>query len=397
MKKLLCLLLALMLVFACLAGCSGDTDEGDANNDSNSPSSDGDTIKVGLLAPLTGDVAEYGIAVANGVRMYTEELNANGGINGKTIELVEYDEEGDEARAVTGYNYLMDEGVVAIIGDVTTGPTVAVVAESQADGIPMITASATAMNVTYDEETDTLYENMFRSCFIDPFQGEKMASFAVEIVGAETAAVLYNNGSDYSMGCAESFVEMAGELGLEIVANESYANEAVDFQGQLTNIAAENPDVLFVPDYYNTIALVAQQAASAGVNATMLGVDGWDTVLNVVTDPALIEGAYYCAGYSTQNTSEAVQNFLSAYQEKYDSVPNMFAAQGYDAAMIMYDAIAKADADGSLDNETIIGYLKATDMDCVTGHVTYDEYNNPEKTASIINIVNGEAEYWGNY
>ena len=163
-----------------------------------------DTIKVGVLAPLTGAVAQYGNAVNNGVMMYFEELNANGGINGKQVELVTYDEEGDPVKAVTGYNYLMDQGVVAIVGDVTTGPTKAVVAESQADLTPMITASATAEDVTCQLNEDgsvaMVYENMFRSCFIDPFQGSKMAAFAKEQLSAKTAAGRYHRNS-HSVKC----------------------------------------------------------------------------------------------------------------------------------------------------------------------------------------------------
>ena len=295
----------------------------------------------------------------------------------------------------------MDQGVTAIIGDVTTAPTVAVVVESQADQMPMITASATADAVTVAED-GTVYENMFRSCFIDPFQGNKMASFASEKLGATTAAVLYNTGSDYSIGCAEAFQEQAAAVGMEIVAVESYADGATEFQSQLTNIAAKTPDVLFIPDYYSVIALVAQQANAAGVTATMLGSDGWDSVLDVVTDASLLEGSYYCSGYSTQDTSEAVQTFVSAYQEKYDASPNMFAAQGYDAAMIMCAALAKAEEQGLTAGTAeymaaVIDALNATDMECVTGHVTYDEFNNPEKTAAIINITGGAAEFWGKY
>ena len=365
-----------------------------------------DTIKVGVLAPLTGGVAEYGNAVNNGVMLYVEELNAQGGINGKQIELVTYDEEGDSVKAVTGYNYLMDQEVVAIIGDVTTGPTKAVVTESQADGTPMITASATAEDVTCQLDADgavvAVYDNMFRSCFIDPFQGSKMASFAKDQLGAKTAAVLYNLGSDYSAGCAAFFQKTAAEQGLEVVAEESYADGAVDFQSQLTNIAAKSPDVLFIPDYYSVVALVAQQAYAAGVKATMLGADGWDSVLGVVTDPGLLEGAYYCSGYSKDDTREAVQAFVTNYQAKYGAAPNMFAAQGYDAAMILCAAIEKAEASGAKAGsdayrEAIIAAMKATDMDCVTGHVTYNEYNNPEKSAAIITIENGAAKFWGNY
>ena len=365
-----------------------------------------DTIKVGVLAPLTGAVAQYGNAVNNGVQMYFEELNANGGINGKQVELVVYDEEGDPVKAVTGYNYLMDQEVVAIVGDVTTAPTKAVVAESQADGTPMITASATAEDVTCQLNADgsvaAVYENMFRSCFIDPFQGSKMAAFAKDQLSAKTAAVLYNMGSDYSVGCAKAFQDTAAAQGLEVVAVESYADGAVDFQSQLTNIAAKTPDVLFVPDYYSVIALVAQQAQSAGVKATMLGADGWDSVLGVVTDPTLLEGAYYCSGYSTEDTRPEVQTFVANYKAKYNADPDMFAAQGYDAAMILAAAIEKAEASGAKAGsdeyrQAILDAMKATDMDCVTGHVTFNEYNNPEKTAAIIKIEGSAAKYWGNY
>lgn len=411
MKKFVTIAVALMMALALLAGCAapaGDSNAPAAPAEPSAPSGGtdapaaGGSIKIGLLAPLTGAVAEYGQAVANGVRMYTEELNAAGGVNGKQIELVEYDEEGDSAKAVTGYNSLVDQGVTAIIGDVTTAPTVAVVVESQADNMPMITASATAAAVTVNPDTGAVYSNMFRSCFIDPFQGSKMASFASEKLSAKTAAILYNTGSDYSIGLSESFQETAKTLGLEIVAIESFADGATEFQSPLTNIAAKAPDVLFVPDYYSVVALVAQQANAAGVTATMLGADGWDSVLEVVTDAALLEGSYYCSGYSTQDTSEAVQTFVKNYQAKYNASPNMFAAQGYDAAMIMFAALAKAEEQGLAAGSdeykaAVIAAMKATDMDCVTGHVTYDEFNNPEKTAAIINIKGGEAAFWGKY
>ena len=366
----------------------------------------GNTLKVGVLAPLTGDVAEYGNAVNNGLCLYVEELNARGGVNGKKIELITYDEEGDSVKAVTGYNSLVDQGVVAILGDVTTGPTIAVVTASQEDGMPMITASATAKAVTCELNADgsvaKVYENMFRSCFIDPFQGNKMAAFALEQLNAKTAAVLYNVGSDYSAGCAASFQETAQEKGLEIVAVESYANGAVDFQSQLTNIAVKAPDVVFVPDYYPVVALMAQQAYAAGLKATMLGADGWDSVMDVVSDPALLEGSYYCAGYSVEDTREEVQTFVKNYQAKYNATPTMFAAQGYDAAMILCAALEKAEASGAKAGtdeyrQAIIAAMKATDMNCVTGHVVYDEYNNPEKSAAIITIENGATKFWGTY
>ena len=393
--KVVAVLLAVVFVMSFVA-CSGGDKKAEASA----------TLKVGALAPLTGGVAEYGNAVNNGLTLYVEELNAKGGVNGKQIQLVTYDEEGDPVKAVTGYNSLVDQGVVAIIGDVTTAPTVAVVVESQADGMPMITASATAETVTCQLNADgsvaKVYENMFRSCFIDPFQGNKMAAFAVDELKAKTAAVLYNVGSDYSAGCAAAFQETAQEKGLELLAVESYADGAVDFQSQLTNIAAKAPDVLFVPDYYSVVALVAQQAYAAGSKATMLGSDGWDTVMDVVTDPALLEGAYYCSGYSTEDTRAEVQTFVKNYEAKFNASPNMFAAQAYDAAMILCAALEKAEASGAKAGsdeyrQAVIAAMKATDMGCVTGHVTYDEYNNPQKSAAIIYIEGGAAKFWGSY
>ena len=410
MKKTLALVLALVLCLGLLAACSGNKGGGTAptaapapGGATEAPTANTAPIKIGYLGPLTGGVAQYGIAVQNGVKLYVDQLNAAGGINGRQIDLVSYDEEGDATKAITGYNSLLDSGVVAIVGDVTTGPCTAVVAEAYPDGTPMITASATATSITYNADTNTVYTNMFRSCFIDPFQGETMARFAVDILKAKTAAVLYDNGDTYSTGVYEYFVSKANELGLELVAEESYATGAVDFSGQLTNIAAKNPDVLFLPIYYNDVALVASQAADAGLKATMLGVDGWSSVLDAVTDTALVEGAYYCSGYSAADTGALVQKFLSDYAAAYNgATPNMFDAQGYDAAWILCDAIAKAEASGKTYGSDeykaeIIAAMKATDSDYVTGHVSYDDHNDPQKTAAIINIVGGEEKFWGSY
>ena len=396
--RVLSLALAAVMTVSLFAGCNGSSGSGTAGSSG--------SIKVGLLAPATGEVAEYGIAVSNGVQLYISEINAKGGVNGKQIELVTYDEEGNEAKALTGYSSLVDQGVTAIIGDVTTAPTAAVVVESQQDNMPMITASATAEKITCKLDDNgnvvSVYKNMFRSCFIDPFQGEKMASFASEKLSAKTAAVLYNSGSDYSVGLYKAFVAKAKELGLEVVAEESYGKDAVDFQAQLTNIASKKPDVLFVPDYYKVLANVAPQAKSAGVTATLLGGDGWASIMDVIQDPSVLQGSYFCSGYSTQDTSEAVQTFLKNYKAKYNDEPNMFAAQAYDAAAILCAALAKAEeanltAGSDEYKQAVIDAMKATDMDCVTGHITFDDYNNPQKTAVIINIADGEAKFLGNY
>ena len=389
MKKVLCMVMALAMVVA-LSAVGGSA-------------SAADTIKIGWLGPLTGGVAQYGEAVKSGVDLYIEQLNAAGGINGKQVELVAYDEEGDAAKAIAGYSSLMDAGVVAIVGSVTTAPTIAVVSEAFYDNTPMITASATAIGVTYNEESDQVYSNMFRSCFIDSFQGVTMAGFAQEVLGASTAAVLYDNGDTYSTGVYEYFAKQCEEIGLNVVAVESYASGSVDFSGQLTNIAAANPDVLFLPVYYNDVALIAAQAADAGITATMLGVDGWSSVLDSVSDPALVDGAYYCSGYSVEDTRDLVVNFLADYSAKYDgAVSNMFGAQGYDAAWILCNAIAAAEESGlkpgsDAYSQAVIEAMAATDQEFVTGHVSFDEHNDPQKTAAIIQITDGAESFWGNY
>ncbi|MCL2122272.1 MAG: ABC transporter substrate-binding protein [Clostridiales bacterium] len=405
-QKKITIALATLLCLALLSACGGGGSTGGGNNstppagstpESNAP------IKVGILAPLTGDVAEYGIAVRNGAQLYIDQRNAAGGVNGKQIEVIQYDEEGLPTNALTGYNYLVDQGVTAIIGDVTTNPTLAVVPEAFADNMPMITASATAAAVTFDDTTgELLYPNMFRSCFIDPFQGEKMADFASANLDAKTAAVIFNTGIDYSIGLKDAFVKKAGEIGLEIVSQEGYADGAVDFQSQLTNIAARKPDVLFTPDYYNTVALISQQARNAGVTAAMLGGDGWATVLDVMNNPAPIDGSYYCSGYSVEDASPAVQDFLKAYMDEHGSIPNMFAAQGFDAAMVLVTALEIAETSGHATGSdeyrsAVIDAMRATDMECVTGHITYDAFNNPIKSAAIIHITGGVERFWGKY
>ena len=424
MKRIKLLTLVFAMCLSLLAGCSnGGKDDAatestpdaaaseDAasttagapeEDDDSSETSGGDTIKVGILAPKTGSSAQYGLAVRNGAAMFFDQLNKDGGINGKQVEYIEYDEEGDPAKAVTGYNSLVDQGVTAIIGDVTTIPTLAVVPEAFADNMPLITASATSAEVTYDEASGTLYTNVFRSCFIDPFQGEKMAKFASEILEAKTAAVLYNIDDDYSVGVQEAFAATAEELGLDIVASETFSTDAVDFQGQLTNIGAKEPDILFVPVYYSDIALIAEQARGAGMEMPMLGVDGWDTVLNVVNDPEVVEGSYYSSGYSAEEDTPEINKFLEEYRAEYDEEPSMFAAQGYDAAMILSEALKAAEDEaleaGSDDyKQAVIDAMKETDIQCVTGNITYDEYNNPEKEAAIINIKDGEPKFWGKF
>ena len=395
MKKLIAMLAAFSMVAVMMTGCGGSTAsssaaaEGDAAGESAAAPIEGDAINIGCLAPLTGEVSTYGIAVANAVQMAVEEINAAGGINGTPINLITLDEKGDATEAVNAYNRLVqDDQVVAIIGDVTTTPTLAVAQASQQDNIPIISASATAAEVTLTGP------NVFRACFTDPFQGQLMASYASEKLGASTVAVLYDMADDYSSGIAKAFVEKAAELGMTVVAEEKYQDGDVDFKSQLTNIKGQNPDVLFLPVYYEDLRLISAQANEVGVTATLCGADGWDSVLTDNFDSSVLNGGVFCSQYSTESTDERVQNFISTYKEKYEIDPNMFAVLAYDATYMMATAIDNAD---STDSQAIIDAMAALEYDGLTGHMTFDADRNPQKSAVIVSIQDNAYKFVENY
>lgn len=371
-RNILAAILVLVLSLSMLAGCGAPKEN-----------TDDTTIKVGFLGPLTGPVASYGIAIRNGVKMYIDEINAAGGVLGKQVELVEYDERGDATEAINGFNYLVEkENVVAIFGSVTSGPTTAVAQESadMADPIPVITASATAPAIT------SYGDNLFRTCFTDPFQGETMARYAANVIGAKTAAIIYNNATDYSTGLMESFTAACKTVGIEVVATESYGENTVDFKSQLTNIAAKNPDVLFVPDYYTEAALIAQQSRELGIAAALLGCDGWDSILDVTSDPSTLENSFFTSHYSSDDPASA--DFVNKYKTTFNETPIAFAATAYDSAMVMFDAIERA---GKTDHAAVIAAIKATDLECVTSNIKFDENNNPVKSCYIIEVKTDDS------
>lgn len=384
-KRFLAMVLAAAMMLTAMVGCgNGNTqDGGNANN----AGATGDTIKIGGLAPLTGDVSVYGVAVDNGVKMAVEEINADGGVLGKQIEYIVYDEKGDATEAVNAYNKLVQsDNVVAIVGDVTSKPTLAVAQQAAKDKIPLITASGTAENITQAGE------NIFRACFIDPFQGELMASYASKKLEKKTAAIIYNISDDYSKGLYEAFEAAAGDLGIEVVQVEGYGKGTVDFKAQLTNIKRKNPDVIFLPVYYQDVALIAVQAKELGIEAQFLGADGWDGVIGQVDESNMdaVNGAYFCSQYSAQSDDPNLQAFLSKYKETYGMDASQFAVLGYDAMKMLAQAISEA---GSTDSAAITSAMAAIDFTGLTGHMTFDENRNPVKSAAITQIDNGEYKF----
>ncbi|MEG0877060.1 MAG: ABC transporter substrate-binding protein [Oscillospiraceae bacterium] len=390
MKKFVALTLAVSMALT-LASC-GSTPTGStpASKAEGTTTITGDTIKIGVLAPLTGEVSVYGVATNNGVQQAVKDINAAGGIGGKQIECVVYDEKGDATEAVNAYNKLVqDDKVVAIVGDVTSGATLAVAQQSLQDGIPLITGTATAEAVT------TTGENVFRACFTDPFQGELMAAYASQKLKAKTVAVLYNAADDYSSGVAAAFVKAAEADGITIVTQEKFQTGDVDFKSQLTTIKGKNPDVLMMPVYAEPLRIIAAQAKEVGITSQLMGVDGWDGVLSDANfDASVLEGGLFCSQYSAESTDEALQKFIKTYKETNNTDPNMFSVLGYDAMQIMAKAIEKA---GSADAAAIIDALNATDYVGLTGNITFDENRNPIKSSVIMSVKGGAYKYVENY
>ena len=355
-------------------------------------------VLIGMIGPLTGGASQFGLAVQRGVNLYIDQHNARGGLQ---INIAIHDDEHQATAAAVGFDRLLDQGVTAIIGGVTSGPTRAIVPLGYEANMPMITASATHFNVTVSEEGH-VFTNMFRSCFIDPFQGQRMAEFSAEILGARTAAILYSNEIDYSIGLMEAFIARAQELGIEIVEVQRFADDALDFRSQLAIIAQSDPDVLFVPAYYRHIGLIGPQSVDVGLpNTTLIGADGWATTTDFMADASSIEGAYFLTGFSAEADDPIVRQFVENYRARHGEVPNMFSAQAYDAAKILVAALERTIAEtdylpGSDPFKTaLIARMAETDLYGVTGRITFDELNNPEKSAIILRVTGGEEVFWG--
>lgn len=390
MKKFVCFAVAVLMMVAMVVGCSPK-----ASNDKGAAASE---IVVGMIGPYTGETAVYGLAVKNGAMLYFDQINADGGINGKQVKVVAYDNKGNDAEAVNAFSRLVDQDkITALIGDVLTSNTIAVVGEANPINMPMITASATAAAVTVNENDGSVYANVFRTCFIDPFQGEKMAAYAIEKLGAKTAAVLAKTGDAYSAGLAEAFVAKFEAMGGSVTANEGYAAGDVDFNATLTKINSTSPEVVFCPNYYEDIGKIVTQARAIGLNATFLGGDGWAGVKDYASAEDLA-GSFYCSAYAPSSTDK-VKEFEAAYEKAYgEPVPNMFAALAYDAAQVLCAALVKAEASGeAVGNDAykqaVIDAIKSEGASVVgvtsANGYTFDANNNPIKDAVIMSFIDG--------
>lgn len=340
------------------------------------------TIKIGGIYPLSGSVAVYGNEARNGVQMAIEEINAAGGINGKQVELVAEDDEGNPEKTVNAYKKLTTkDGVKFIIGSLTSGCTQAITSLAQAQKVLVVAPAATAPAVT------DAGNYIFRTCFIDPFQGTVGAKFAYENLGSRKAAVLYDVGNDYSVGLFDNFKKSFESAGGTIVAAESYSTGDKDFNAQLTKIKNAAPDVVYLPDYYATVALIAKQLRAQGINTPIVGADGWGGITENAGDEVL--NGFYSDHYASDSTDQKVIDFVTKYAAKFNSTPTSFAALGYDAMYVIKDALVAA---GSTDSEKVRAAVEKTSGSYVTGNLTFDEKRNPTKSAVMLEIVKKDGK-----
>ena len=324
MKKLLVAVLAFAMVVCLFAGCSsGNSNEGAGR------------IKIGSIGPITGGAAIYGNAVKNAMEIAVEEVNAKGGIQ---FELNFQDDAHDAETSVNAYGILMDWGMQMLLGPTTSTPAAAVAPEAEADGVFMLTPSASSIKVI---EGNT---HVFQMCFSDPNQGLASADYMADNGIGKAIAVIYKSDDPYSVGIYEKFSGEAAVKGLNIVYTGSFeeANKT-EFSSQLTAAKQANADLLFLPIYCESIAPLMTQAASMGYDVDYFGVDGMDGILEVEGfDPSLAEGAYLLTPFSADAQDEKTANFVKTYKEKYNEVPNQFAADAYDCVYAVYEACNNA-------------------------------------------------------
>lgn len=343
-------------------------------------------IVVGHYASMTGSEATFGKSTDDGIRLAVDEINAAGGIKGRKVRVITYDDQGKGQEAATAVTRLITrDKVVAVLGEVASSLSIAGGQVAQQMGVPMISPSSTNPSVT------EIGEMISRVCFIDPFQGYVCAKFVRENLKLTTAATLYDRTQAYSTGLNDDFKKAFVEMGGTIVTEQAYGKGDADFSAQLTNIREKNPDVIFIPGYYTEAGNIASQVRKLGLQSVLIGGDGWDSAKLAEIGGAAVEGAYYSNHYSHEEERPAVQEFVKKYREKYGAVPDGLAALGYDAMRLLADALGRAKSFSGADVAAAINETK--DFPGVTGKITIDENRNARKPAVILQMKNGRPTY----
>ncbi|MGE7759098.1 ABC transporter substrate-binding protein [Peribacillus sp. NPDC097895] len=386
-KKLAGVFLSLSLVAGALAGCNGDSK---TSSSSGGSSDSGDTIKIGANLELSGGTASFGQSAADGLKLAIDEINKEG-INGKKLEIVKVDNKSDAAEATSGSIKLVSQDkVVAVVGSATSTNTLAQVQVAQDNKVPLLTPTATNPDIT--NKAGKLNDYVFRTCFIDPFQGTVAANFASDEIGAKTAAIYVDSASDYSKGLAAAFKEAFTAKGGKIVAEEAYVTKDTDFRSTLTRIKSAKPEFVFLPGYYEEVGLILKQAREDGIDLPFMGGDGWDSpkVVEIAGAEAL-KNTYITNHYSPEDEDAKIQDFVAAFKKEYNKTPDAFAALGYDTGYYLADAIKRS---GDASPEKIRQALEEVkDLQLVSGTLNLDENHDPIKSATILEYVDGKQTF----
>ena len=344
-----------------------------------------DTIKIGHTVSLTGGASMWGQSEANALDMLVKKINADGGLLGKPIEIVRYDNRNDAIESVNVARRLAGDGVAVVIGPAQSGNAIATAPILGRAKIPMIVTSATNPYVTVDQKTEKVRPFAFRPCFIDPFQGTVAARFAVDKLGAKKAALLYDVGSDYGQWLSKYFEEAFAAKGGEVVAKEAFRSEELDYRAQLGKIKELNPDVLFIPTSQKEAAMAAKQARDLGLKAILLGTDNWGSPDLIDLGGEAVDGAYFVN--ITDLDDPDIRSFVNEYRETYGSdpvLPNPVLAQD---ALIMFVEAAKAA--GTVEGEKLAEALaNLKDIKVTSGMLTMNPVDhNPLNKPAVIQKV----------
>lgn len=348
-------------------------------------------VKIGGNLEMTGNTASWGESMAKGIKLAFKEANASGGVLGKQISFVIADNRSEPSESANAMTKLINQDkVILVLGTGGSTNSIAAAPIAAQNKIPFITPFATNPKVTADGEK--VNDFAFRVCFIDPFQGNVMADFASKTLKAKTAAIYIDNSADYSKGLAQYFEEHFVKNGGNIVAKEAYLQKDQDYKAILTKIKITNPDVLFVPGYYEDVAKIVKQARELGITVPIIGGDAWDSPKLVeMAGAAALNNTFFSNHYAPDNHTPQIDKFVEAYQKEYNQVPDAPAVLGYDAACMAIDAIKRAN---SFDPVKIKDALAQTkDLQLVTGSITLDKYHNPVKSAIVMELKDGKQVY----
>ncbi len=349
---------------------------------------EGDTVKIGFIGPLTGEVSSYGIPIKNTIEMAIKDYNESKDAKYK-FELLAEDTTGNEAQATSAYKKLVGEKIAGIVGPVITPEGLAVGEASKHDLLPIVSSSTSGDSLTLNADGSTR-KNYFRTCSNDSMGGKTIAAAIGDgTIDVKKVAILTQTGNDYSEGCTNSFIAQAETDNVNIVLKDQYPSTQKDFKTYIQKVKESGADAVFIPDYYETIAIIIKQFKDAGYEGTFLGTDGWDGVLGIEgVDKNIFNGAYYTNTFDDR--APAVVDYLKRYKETYNAETNMFGTMAYDATWILIKAIEAA---GTTDSTAINEALEATKYEGITGYFEFDGYHNPSKLLLVKTIRNGQYGY----